>query len=79
MSKQQRYNVSLDTDLCRKIDAYAHALHISRSAAISVMCSQALENWDNMATLGEFIAMCKDGKLPVAGAVDHTPSPQVGE
>lgn len=38
-----RINLNLAEDLVKDIDAYAKSLHITRTAAISVLCSNALQ------------------------------------
>lgn len=42
MMKKMVCNV--DDDLLEKIDRYAHDLHISRTAAVNVLLSQALDS-----------------------------------
>lgn len=39
-----RINLNLAEDLVKDIDVYAKSLHITRTAAISVLCSNALQS-----------------------------------
>lgn len=39
----KRIMINLDEDLVAKVDAYADKLHINRTAAVSVLLSQACE------------------------------------
>lgn len=70
-----RVNVNIPDDFLPKIDAYAEKLHLSRSAAITMMCGfylesqeeayDVLKNWN--AIQKKFLL---DGTLPSDEALD---------
>lgn len=39
----ERLQVNVEGDLLRQVDAYADSLHITRTAAVSVLLSRALQ------------------------------------
>lgn len=47
-----RINLNLAEELVKDIDAYASSLHITRTAAISVLCSQALQGIKTVDVVG---------------------------
>lgn len=51
-----RVNLNLSDDLVKEIDEYAKSLHITRTAAISVLCSNALQG---IKTVGAVDSMMK--------------------
>lgn len=51
----QRVVMNLDEDLVKKVDAYAEKLHINRTAAVSVLLSQACEQTEFLARFPELM------------------------
>lgn len=52
---QIRVNLNLDEMLLERIDKYAKKLGISRTAAVSVLCGECLEQKEAMVTLGKMV------------------------
>lgn len=70
-----RVNVNIPDDFLPKIDAYAEKMHLSRSAAITMMCGSYLESQEEaLDVLKNWNAMQKkflqDGTLPSDEALD---------
>ena len=71
-----RVNVSIPDDFLPKIDAYAEKMHLSRSAAITMMCGMYMESQEEaLDVLKQFNAMQKkylqDGTLPSDEALEE--------
>lgn len=54
-----RLQITMTDSLVKKVDAYAKSLGIARSAAISVLVSQALQAQESMGTLGDIMEAYK--------------------
>lgn len=52
----KRYTFNVDEELMEQIDQYAASLHISRTAAISVLVTTALDAKKNMNTLEDLMS-----------------------
>ncbi len=52
---QKRVNLNLDDILLQRIDKYAKKLGVSRTAAVSVLCGEMLEQKEAMITLGKMV------------------------
>lgn len=50
-----RVNLNLDDMLLKRIDKYAEKLGISRTAAVSVLCGEMIEQKEAMVTLGKMV------------------------
>ena len=50
-----RVNLNLDDMLLERIDKYSKKLGISRTAAVSVLCGEMLEQKEAMVTLREMV------------------------
>ncbi len=50
-----RINLNLDNDLLNRIDTYAKKRGINRTAAISVLCGEYLEQKEAMVTMGKMV------------------------
>lgn len=59
----QKVQVNLDEALIRQLDAYANSLHINRTAAVSVLLTQALQADKLSDTLAEMMSVYKAEKL----------------
>lgn len=71
-----RVNVNIPDDFLPKIDAYAEKMHLSRSAAITMMCGMYMESQEEaLDVLKQFNAMQKkylqDGTLPSDEALEE--------
>ena len=80
----ERLQVNVEGDLLRQVDAYADSLHITRTAAVSVLLSRALQADKLAADLSELMDAYRvqSGKIPVAidelgAAVDRCGAPRV--
>ena len=64
----ERLQVNVEGDLLRQVDAYADSLHITRTAAVSVLLSRALQADKLAADLSELMDAYRvqSGKIPVA-------------
>lgn len=64
----ERLQVNVEGDLLRQVDAYAHSSHITRTAAVSVLLSRALQADKLAADLSELMDAYRvqSGKIPVA-------------
>ena len=78
----ERLQVNVEGDLLRQVDAYADSLHITRTAAVSVLLSRALQADKLAADLSELMDAYRvqSGKIPVAidelgAAVDRRMAP----
>lgn len=58
----KRINLNLDEELLSQLDDYANQMHITRSAAISVLLSQLFQGQKTMQTMGDLVSMYKDEK-----------------
>ena len=69
----ERLQVNVEGDLLRQVDAYADSLHITRTAAVSVLLSRALQADKLAADLSELMDAYRvqSGKIPVA--IDEGP------
>lgn len=54
-----RLQITMTESIVKKVEVYANSLGISRSAAISVLVSQALQAQESMGTLGEIMEAYK--------------------
>lgn len=79
----ERLQVNVEGDLLRQVDAYADSLHITRTAAVSVLLSRALQADKLAADLSELMDAYRvqSGKIPVAidelgAAVDRWRGPR---
>lgn len=71
---QKKYTIGMDEKLMDQVDGYAQEIHISRSAALAVLCSQALEARTNMGTLQQFIKLAQSqNNLGMMGQIEETP------
>jgi hypothetical protein len=59
MASVTRMNFNMDTELAKQVDAYAASMHINRTAAISVLVSQALQGLKVGDALAELSAQIK--------------------
>lgn len=57
-----RLAVNIDNALMKQIDEYAASLHITRTAAVAVLLSTALQAQKNMNTLEELMKVYKAEK-----------------
>ena len=57
-----RVNLNLDDMLLKRIDKYAEKLGISRTAAVSVLCGECLEQKEAMVTLRDMVDIVKQEK-----------------
>ena len=64
----ERLQVNVEGDLLRQVDAYADSLHITRTAAVSVLLSRALQADKLAADLSELMDAYRvqSGKIPVS-------------
>lgn len=70
----KRYSLNFDTELMAQVEAYAQQLHINRSAALSVLISQALQAQKGIDALSMLTDVVKAQQLAAgAGA-----APQIG-
>lgn len=53
--EMKRLNFNMDVDLVAKVDAFADEMHINRSSAISLMCSQFLDSRQLMSDLNKMM------------------------
>ena len=58
----KRINLNLDEELLSQLDDYANQMHITRSAAISVLLSQLFQGQKTMQTMGDLVSLYKDEK-----------------
>ena len=74
----ERLQVNVEGDLLRQVDAYADSLHITRTAAVSVLLSRALQADKLAADLSELMDAntVQSAKIPVA--IDDLGAPGVG-
>ena len=56
----ERLQVNVEGDLLRQVDAYADSLHITRTAAVSVLLSRALQADKLAADLSEGLLSAKN-------------------
>lgn len=54
--------IGFDEELLAEIEAYAAKMHINRTAAVTVLCSTALQAQKTMTTLEEFMQVYKTEK-----------------
>lgn len=75
----ERLQVNVEGDLLRQVDAYADSLHITRTAAVSVLLSRALQADKLAADLSELMDAYRvqSGKIPVA--IDELGARSIGE
>ena len=59
----KRINLNLDEELLQQLDEYGKQMHITRSAAISVLLSQTFQAQKNMQTVGDLVSLYKDEKV----------------
>ena len=64
----ERLQVNVEGDLLRQVDAYADSLHITRTAAVSVLLSRALQADKLAVDFSELMDAYRvqSGKIPVA-------------
>lgn len=55
--------LGLDEELLSDIEAYASKMHLNRTAAISVLCSTALQAQKNMSTLSQLMEVYRAEKV----------------
>ena len=58
----KKVTMNFDEQLLSDIQEYADKMHINRSAAISVMCSEFLKNQKLVSTLDEMMTLVKQQK-----------------
>ncbi len=58
-----RVTVNLTPELVERVEKYAEKLNINRTAAVSVLLSQALDTQAGMQTLGTLAEIAKQEKL----------------
>ena len=58
----KRINLNLDEELLSQLDDYANQMHITRSAAISVLLSQLFQGQKTMKTMGDLVSIYNDEK-----------------
>lgn len=54
--------IGFDEELLAEIEAYAAKMHINRTAAVTVLCSTALQTQKTMNTLDDFMQLIKAEK-----------------
>lgn len=54
-----RISLNLPSDMVDKIDSYAKSMNINRTAAITVLCNQALEYSDIVSSLPSLLELAK--------------------
>ena len=63
-----RINMNLGDSLVEKIDEFAKEMNINRTAAVSILCTNALKNMEAMDVMKELLEMFdrygKNGQLP---------------
>lgn len=59
--------IGFDEELLAEIEAYAAKMHINRTAAVTVLCSTALQAQKAMNTLDEFMQVFKAEKAAQEG------------
>ena len=55
-----RMGMNIPTELMDKLDEYADRMNISRTSAVCVLLSQALDSQKAMNDLGEFLKLYQD-------------------
>lgn len=58
----KRINLNLDEDLLFQLDGYANQMHVTRSAAISVLLSQFFQGQKTIQTMGSLLSLYNDEK-----------------
>ena len=59
---QKKIMFSIDEKLLAEIEAYADEMHLNRSAAVTVLCSTALQQKRSLSAIEEFIKAYKAEK-----------------
>lgn len=62
----KKVTMNFDEGLLADIQAYADKMHINRSAAIAVICSEFLKNQKLVTTLDEMMGLIKEQKSIVS-------------
>lgn len=57
---KMRLQITMQDDLIKKIDNYASSLGISRSSAISVLCSQSLQMSSSIDTMNTLLSFYQE-------------------
>ncbi len=55
----KRVNLNIEGALCAEIDEFADSMHISTTAAVSMMCSEYLKQRKSIDSLSEFTSLLK--------------------
>lgn len=71
--------LGFDEELLAEIEAYAAKMHINRTAAVTVLCSTALQAQKGMNTLDELVKLYKAEKAAQDGSVNDGNVNVVGE
>lgn len=61
-----RVTVNLNSELVNQVDKYAEDMNINRTAAVSVLLSQAVNSQKAMSDLGELLTMVKAEQIKQA-------------
>lgn len=59
----KRVNINFDEELLKKIDDYAKKLGVNRSATISMLCSEYLDQKEALTTLQALSSMANLGNV----------------
>ena len=61
-SNGKRISFMMDVDLLIRVDEYAKKMGITRSGAICILCSSALDSQQSLGTMEELLKAIKDVK-----------------
>ena len=62
---QKKYTIGMDEKLMERVDEFAQELHISRSAALAVLSTMALDQRRSLNTLTEMMQYAKVQQLGI--------------
>ena len=62
--------IGFDEELLAEIEAYAKRMHISRTAAVVVLCSKALESMSAMTTIEKLLKAYEDAPERLQAATE---------
>lgn len=57
-----KLQANIEEDLLKQIDEYARSLHITRTAAVSVLCSMSLQTQKSVSVLSDLMDAYKSEK-----------------
>lgn len=62
--------IGFDEDLLEEIESYAKRMHISRTAAVVILCSKALESMNAITTMEKLLKAYGDNPERLQAAVE---------